>query len=137
MEVSPIFNERVSRLFKWFARLAEERRAVWLVSDLARLRVEPIYGIKCFLLYANQREGASRGYGVAGIKAVAQCERQGRPLTDIPIMFRELYGGLANESHNPALDERLATFDVPSIVALVQRGDLAAAFDVIDIRGAG
>jgi hypothetical protein len=124
-------------MIKWFASVGEINRAVWLVTDLEKLRADPTYGHKCFLLYANQRQGAARGYGVAGIKAVAVCEREGRQLSEVQSIFGELYEGKKNITHIAALDPRLADLDVPSIVASVEEGNLSRAFDAITLRGCG
>lgn len=128
---------RVRNAIQWFAQIGQTQlRETWVGTDPRQLRADPIYGLKCFLLYANQRENCPRGYAVAGIKAVEVCRRDNRPLTELALIFEDLYHGKKNRRLMPVLDPKISNLDVPDIVAQVEAGHLSTAFDAINVRGA-
>ncbi len=131
-------TRKVREIIRWFAERGEKHGVgTWVETDVSKLRADQYYGLKCFLLYANQRNGCPRGYAVAGIKAVSICERDGRSLKELPSIFEDLYLGSKNRRAMPAMDPRFAELNVPRIVAQVEAGEMRAAFCALDLRGAG
>ncbi len=82
----------LSATMQWFENLALENWAQTYASklNLQALRTDPSYGRKLFVQYTCTRQGAPHALEVAGIKAIARCERQGEHSSQIkpPLRLR-------------------------------------------------
>ncbi len=128
-----------SQIFRWFANAADDE-FVHLLSwiDKEKLRHDPEYGLKCFLTYAQGRQGTPNGYWVAWIKSVSQCYRDHLPLSEVGGLFDKFYSGKSNRQRNPIFDEDLAALHVPAVISDLEKGKLNEAFGkLIKLRGAG
>lgn len=125
-------------VLRWFADMGDIYVAHYLSPnrvDVDRMLRDSLYGLTCFLYnWAYERSGASKGYRIAAVKAVAAAWPD---LGRVPDIYEELYHGKLNRQNNPALDPRLAVLSIPEIMHLVQYGEMAGAFDRLSVRGVG
>lgn len=125
-------------LLHWFAHVGDRYVAEHLSPahiDVKRLRTDPCYGLRLFFRHsAYERSGAPRGFRIAAVKAIASAWPD---LSQVPRLYAQYYGGKRNERNNPAFDPRLASLDIPTLVALVETGNLHDAFNALRLRGVG
>jgi hypothetical protein len=112
----------VFEIIQWFARVGDREYpsvpGTLAMIDLARLKRDRDYGLKCFLTYMGARKDAPKGCTSAWIKAVGQ-RPQSAALREL---FKRFYHDKANEDRNPMWDEaNLAAIDVPACVESVKK----------------
>jgi len=108
-----------AQIFRWFAKVADDEFVhplSWI--DKERLRHDPEYGLKCFLTYAQTRQGTPQGYVPAWIKSFSRCYRDHLPLSELGGLFGEFWSRSANRQRNPIFDDaHLPPLHIPSVMS--------------------